>query len=206
MVGDGGKASSFCPNCRSDLPAGALFCHNCGADVPAPAKARQRELCSLCLRAFHRQVLTCRDGQLFCPGCAAGQGGPAAAKGRPRQHYLKGSERDSERFDVPRSFVHLCRPARSWFMRLLGRKRRDVCELIDLSVTGMQCLTKAPFEAGEAIGIELGLSTLAEPLALRGTVVWVRYGADGQQRLGLRFEALGRNAQLCLEAIQKHAE
>lgn len=187
-----------CSNCKAAIPAGATFCHNCGVDVPgAVHPADERKLCSGCLQPYSVLVLERREGEFFCPDCRETVGDrsvkPAPQKALSKEaltvkYRYTGPERKSERIQVPGSFVRM--EKKRLLAGIFHGRSKDIGQLVDLSRGGGQCVTRASFEMGERLALELRIPGVSDPLCLTGVVVWVRQEDAEQQRMGIRFDPL----------------
>jgi hypothetical protein len=189
-----------CPNCRVALPQGATFCHNCGVDVPGRERPEDdRKLCSGCLESFHKLALKQYGDRLLCPDCLEEM---VAREEEQKSRQTKSKtgrwnvlhvERQDERFEVPGSFVKM--QTKGVLTSIFHGRKQDVGKLVDLSRGGGQCITRETFKIGDRLALELRTPKADTPVCLTGVVVWTRFENKDQQRMGIRFDDLSREAQ-----------
>lgn len=105
-------------------------------------------------------------------------------------------ERKAMRFNVAQCAIRLTRPEEDFSGIAEG--------VIDLSMTGVQCVSRGVFAKGEALDMELFVPAFKSPLYLKGLVCWVAAVEDGRRRFGIEFFESDEKTQAHLNALHEY--
>lgn len=203
-----------CRNCDQVIRDFETECPNCGIDVhfspPAPnregtAKLRQQKgICSVCEETVWRSDLKEVDGQQICRPCLArrttsGTGKHAGTgKHRRQDGSAWANPRKNERVDVDHAFVRLAKPG--GLFGLFGEDA-NVGPAVDLSLTGVQCVTELNVKEGSEVKVELRLPGADRVLLMKGVIRWARDEQHGRRRVGVEFTDVDFEVR---KAIERH--
>ena len=105
-------------------------------------------------------------------------------------------ERKSMRFNVAQCAIRLA-PPKMDFLGIAG-------SVIDLSLTGVQCVSARSFAKDDPLDMELFVPAFKSPLYLRGRVCWVTDTGDGRFRYGIEFFESDEKTQAHLNALHEY--
>ncbi|MHC4886924.1 MAG: PilZ domain-containing protein [Planctomycetota bacterium] len=205
-----------CPNCKYILPAIADFCTNCGVDI-APSPDGQEEsqaakaICSVCAESHPRDAIHKVNGKPVCLACVARasttqlERNAGKQKREARFRAMTGAKgdhrRETKRFEVPRTFAQLRK--RGLLARVTGQGGQATGPVLDLSLSGMQCISELEFFPEDKIDIRLTVPAYNSPLLAVGIVRWI-YAEGRNHRLGVQFESMDEKTCKHLEGLQEY--
>jgi hypothetical protein len=200
-----------CWNCGHELGDPGELCPNCGVELPTGKSAAKpaRTLCEVCGKAVLVAEADAVEGKMLCPQCGVvrrKEHDQADEKKEKEREMMRSSgirsRRRADRFEVAQCFVRVA-PIGLTAM-LLRQDKLRVGPVVDLSRTGLQCISDNKFEKGDIIKVEILAPAFSKALQLRGTVRWAIHEASGQTRMGVEFDSADTKTQAHLEALEKH--
>jgi hypothetical protein len=108
--------------------------------------------------------------------------------------------RESERFGVPDAYLRY----RTGLLDSLRETEEEMSPLIDLSLTGLQFLTRKKLKIGQKLRMELIVPAFDDKLAIKGEVRWIgRAGLTELYRTGVHFTGLDQQIADYLEKLEE---
>lgn len=211
---DAMKSSAIrCWNCGYPLESDDEICPNCGIGLLNAYRKQSREdLCAQCGQPFTVEMKDVHSEWTICPVCRDKMLRRRKSESeRRRVHREKQehsdraglrSQRAAVRFEVARCFVRVSRIGLTAV--LLRRSKPRMGPLVDLSMTGLQCVSEGTFEAGDPVSISLLVPAFNEPLALKGMIKWAEPEGKEQTRIGVHFDQTDEKTRTHLAALEKH--
>lgn len=110
--------------------------------------------------------------------------------------------RKAVRHTMSNYFVEYMRDQFFWFLSFLSRAKLVRASLVNISRGGINLLTQERLPVWESYRFRIEPKTLADPLTLRGRVVWCQQ-VEGKEhyRIGVHFDRIGSSAQSALDQL-----
>ncbi|MBN2712788.1 MAG: PilZ domain-containing protein [Planctomycetes bacterium] len=174
--------------------------------APTDPKMRiKKKLCSVCGQSFPESDIADVEGHEMCHECAERQGKFVAGHSdihdslvNRNQYVDSHSDRKTSRIAIEGCFARLSK--KGTLVRILSTGRSVMAPVLDLSITGLQCITHLAVELGEEIKIELRLPGLKDSLVLDGIIRRsVISGKEGEWKVGVEFTNLEFNTRRMID-------
>lgn len=186
----------LCPKCRRPLAIGSEECDHCGSQnqvggkLPRPSERirdmTRNTVCWECGMEHRLTEVTRLDGRVICMKCFK-------ELGLDEQDDSHQENRHGHRIPLKKQFVHLHKTGLAAIFRFLKQSDDVIGSVVDVSSTGLQCITSMPLKVDEIVQIDLALPGMDGVLPVKAAVRWIEEGAN--RRVGLEYVDLDQEAR-----------